>query len=150
MEIGTPVTSVMERICDGRIGWKSYYLGIAAAVSARADCTRAKHGAVLVRPDRTICSVGFNGSRPGGPSCLLGECPRGLLSRAELPPMSSYDSGVGLCHALHAEQNACAFAREDTTGYSMYITGEPCLGCVKTMRAHRLAAAYWGSGSISL
>jgi dCMP deaminase len=125
-------------VADLRPSWHEYFLGIAKAVASRGDCRRAQHGAVLVRPDRTVASVGYNGSAPGGLSCLAGECPRGLLSHDELPSLSSYDSGPAPCHAMHAEQNACAFAREDTTGYTMYVTGEPCPGCIKTMKAHRI------------
>lgn len=114
-----------------RPGWDAYFLGIASAVAARADCRRARHGAVIVK-DRRIVSTGYNGSPSGGPSCLAGECPRGLLSLVELPPGGSYEN----CVALHAEQNAIAWAnRADTAGATAYITGEPCDMCAKVLRA---------------
>lgn len=130
-----------------RPDWGTYFLGIARAVSARGDCTRRRVGAVLVRPDRTLASVGYNGTGPGGLSCLRGECPR---ARSSVAPGSSYDTGPGVCHALHAEQNCLAFARENTTGYDMYLTCAPCAGCVRTMKAHRLRAAYWPGGSLTV
>lgn len=128
-----------------RPGWVPYFIGIARAVAERADCRRAKHGAVLVRADNTIASTGYNGSAPGGPSCLLGQCPRGLLSVEECPSLSSYDTGdpAHRCESCHAESNALAFAREDTTGHTLYVTGEPCAGCVRTARAHRIARIVW-------
>lgn len=130
---------------DSRPEWNDWFLGIAEAVSRRGDCRRSQVGAVLVRPDRTICSVGFNGMEPGKMGCLAGGCPRGLMSYDDVAPASSYDSGPpeSRCDALHAEMNCLAFSREDTTGFTLYVTREPCIGCGKTIRAHRLAAVVW-------
>lgn len=41
------------------------------------DCTRRKVGALIVGPDKRFWGMGYNGSYPGGPSCLEGACPRG-------------------------------------------------------------------------
>lgn len=112
-----------------RPGWDAYFLAIAASVSARADCTRAQHGAVIVK-DRRIVSTGYNGSPAGGASCLAGECPRGRLSKDELP---SNHADYSNCIALHAEQNAIAYTREH--GDTIYITGEPCDMCSKLIKA---------------
>lgn len=121
--------NVPALIVADRPGWDAYFLAIATSVSARADCIRAQHGAVIVR-NRRIISTGYNGSPAGGASCLAGECPRGLLSKAELPPNHADYSN---CIALHAEQNAIAYAREP--GDTIYITGEPCDMCTKLIKA---------------
>lgn len=124
-------------------------MNLAVAVAERADCRRAKHGAVLVRKDMTVASVGYVGHEPGGKSCLKGECPRGLLSYEECPSLSSYDTVANpqfACESLHAEQNCILNAREDTTGMWLYITGEPCLGCVRVIRAARLEGYTWPTG----
>jgi deoxycytidylate deaminase len=60
-----------------RPSWDEYSLGVAQAVAARADCTRLMVGAVVVDTDHRISGAGYNGMRPGGPSCLKGDCPRG-------------------------------------------------------------------------
>lgn len=118
--------------------WDSYFLDIARAVAARGDCRRAQHGAVIVK-DRRIVSTGYNGSHPGGPSCLAGQCPRGLLSREQEPGVSLGGAGsndYSNCVALHAEQNAIAYAaRRDTEGAVIYITGQPCDMCSKLIAA---------------
>lgn len=41
------------------------------------DCTRRQVGAVIFGPDKRLWGAGYNGSYPGGPSCLKGACPRG-------------------------------------------------------------------------
>ena len=121
--------------------WDDYFLGIASSVARRADCTRARHGAVIVK-DRRIVSTGYNGSPSGGASCLAGECPRGLISKTDLPPNSADYSN---CHALHAEQNAIAYAnRSDTIGATIYITGPPCDMCLKLIRAAGIERVTYG------
>lgn len=118
-----------------RPSWDEWGLILATAVATRADCSRRKVGAVLMRPDHTIVSTGYNGAKPGGGSCLKGECPRGRMSKEEVPPYdaanpSSYDVGAGACIALHAEQNALLRATwDEMQGATLYITDEPCPGC---------------------
>lgn len=138
-----------------RPGWDDYGLGIAKAVSARADCTRRKVGAVIFDAEHRIVSTGYNGSAPGGPSCLVGMCPRGKHYQVTdttdtackcdaehcacgqpwpcadaVAPTSSYDTGPGSCIALHAEQNAIVWADPSRLRNSViYITDTPCAGC---------------------
>lgn len=136
-----------------RPDWDEYGLILAQAVAARADCTRRKVGAVLIGTDHRIISTGYNGSPPGGPSCLLGQCPRGRhyekINRDSFPSTecacsaawpcaeaareySSYDTGPGVCIALHAEQNAILYADPGRRqGSTMYVTCAPCDGCAR-------------------
>jgi dCMP deaminase len=117
-----------------RPDWDTYFLNIAEAVATRADCRRAQHGAVIVKNNRII-STGYNGSPPGGKSCLAGECPRGLLSQEQLAHLSADYTN---CIALHAETNAVAFASgADTAGATIYIAGghAPCDMCSKLLSA---------------
>lgn len=129
-----------------RPSWDRYFLEIADAVALRADCSRRQVGAVMVRPNNSIASTGYNGSEPGGKSCLAGQCPR---AQSDVPGLSTYEPGSpGYCIALHAEGNCLAFAREDTTGYTMYITCEPCDWCLRTIKAHRLSRVVYPGGEI--
>ena len=116
---------------DPRPDWDTYYLDIARAVSARADCTRRRVGAIIVNGDR-IVSTGYNGAAAGRPGCLsAGACPRGQMTTAQVLPGSSYDTGPGSCIALHAEQNAILRAGLDCRTATLYITDEPCDGCYR-------------------
>lgn len=123
-----------------RADWDTYFITIAEAVAMRADCSRRTVGAVVVR-DRRIVSTGYNGSPPGGPSCLAGECPRAF---SDVPPGSSYDTGPGACHAVHAEANAVIYAgRDGCNGSTLYATAEPCDGCCRLIRAAGIARIVW-------
>lgn len=157
--------------------WDEYFLGIAEAVAARGDCTRRQVGCVVTSPDRRVISTGYNGAPPGDPGCLSdGACPRGkhlkLYSRTALSiqlngifsctcgnawpceeyvePGSSYDTGAGACIALHAEQNALLYAFRDVKGAIMYITDEPCGGCLKLIRGARISRVVTPSSELDL
>lgn len=109
-------------------GW----LFVATAVAARADCRRRQIGAVIVDKYDRVVSTGRNGSPPGGPSCLSGECPRGLITYEDLPADSSYDSGIGKCIAVHAEANAIIFgdpSRMRDGRLYLSCPVPPCPGC---------------------
>lgn len=118
-------------------GWHSYFIGIAHAVSARADCTRRRVGAVLVDRDNDLVSVGTNGAPKGEPGCLTaGACPRGQLSYEEVKEFTSYTEGPGKCIAVHAEIDAVNKAQKrgiDVNGMLMYITCAPCQWCAKSL-----------------
>jgi len=111
-----------------RPSWDDYYLDIAKAVSARGDCVRAQHGAVVVK-DHKIVSTGYNGTPAGDErSCgSTGQCPRALDQTAQ-HAKGEYD----LCWSTHAEANALLRASwGDLLGATLYITGQPCPGCLK-------------------
>lgn len=113
---------------DTRPTWDQWGLELARAVATRADCSRRQVGAVLMRPDHTVVATGYNGAPSGRPGCLsAGACPRG---RSSVEPGSSYDTGEGVCIALHAEQNALLRASWDQMVEStLYVTDKPCDGC---------------------
>lgn len=122
-------------------GW----LLVAEALSVRADCRRRQIGAVIVDKYDRVVSTGRNGGPPGAPSCLAGECPRGLISYDDLPPDSSYDSGAGLCIAVHAEANAIIFGDPDRMrGGTIYISCPvpPCPGCQRLIDGMGLNVVY--------
>lgn len=141
--------SILQISEDGRPSWQDYFLGIATAVAARADCRRARYGAVIVDPSNRIIGTGFNGGPSHGPSCLRGQCPRGLLTAAELAHNSADYSN---CVAVHAETNAIAYTRADCRNGVMYLAEEsgnhrpPCDACSKLIIAAGLRLVVMGNG----
>lgn len=122
--------------------WDEWGLRLAAAVATRADCTRRQVGAVLMTKDHSIVATGYNGAPPGDPGCLTdGACPRGS---SDVAPGSSYDTGAGSCIALHAEQNALLRASwSDMVGSTLYITDEPCGGCLRMILGTPIVYIVW-------
>ena len=111
---------------DTRPTWDEYFLKIAEDVATRANCSRRKVGAVVVK-DNHILSTGYNGTPMHTTNCFDGGCPR---CSGKTP------SGKGLdeCLCVHAEQNAiCQAARYGLPldGAKIYITIWPCLTCAK-------------------
>lgn len=124
-----------------RPDWDAYFVGIARAVAARADCRRAKFGAVIVDRDRRIVSTGYNGAPSGAGSCLAGDCPRGLMTREEVASHADGNHDFSNCISLHAEMNAVAYAGR-VPGGKIYIASldrpppiSPCDMCAKVIRA---------------
>ena len=130
-----------------RPSWDDWGLELAKAVALRADCSRRQIGAVLMRPDHTIVSTGYNGAAPGARGCLAGGCPRALSG---VEHGSSYDTGPGACIALHAEQNALLRATwDEMEGSTLYVTDTPCGGCDRMIQGTHIARVVWPTGSWS-
>lgn len=128
-------------VSGSRPGWDEYFIGVALAVSARGDCLRCKVGAVLVeRVTHRIISTGYNGSPPGGKSCLAGECPRCL---SDAPSGSNYEG----CIERHAEWNCMEYANfwfpspymgQRWVHHTLYLTRQPCVVCRPYLRSQGL------------
>lgn len=117
-----------------------YFMGIATAVRARADCTGHKVGAVIVR-DRRIISSGYNGTPEGMTNCSGGGCHR-CANRDQYPSGTGYD----LCICVHAEQNALLAAARfgiSVEGAKMFTTLRPCFGCSKEMLQAQIEEVFY-------
>jgi len=102
-----------------RPGFDVWALGVALAISERSRDPSTKVGAVIMRPDKSIASVGYNGF------------PRTMEDRRawwEDRP-EKYD------RVIHAEMNAILQAKESVHGCTVYITHPPCKDCAKHMAA---------------
>lgn len=84
--------------------WDRFFIGMAAYVSQKSKDPSTKCGAVIVRPDKTVCSVGFNGF------------PKGCDDH----PALYENREVKYSRVVHAEANAILFAREPVDRYTMY------------------------------
>jgi len=97
--------------------WDWRFLSMAEMVASWSKDPSTKCGAVIVRPDRSIASLGFNGF------------PRGCDDSAALYA----DRELKLERVVHAEVNALLAAREPLHGYTMYTwppgAGPSCARC---------------------
>lgn len=84
--------------------WDIRFIQMAQLVSTWSKDPSTKVGAVIVRPDRTVASVGFNGF------------PRGCSDAPELYE----DREVKYSRVIHGEVNALLSCREPMKGYTMY------------------------------
>jgi dCMP deaminase len=87
-----------------QIFWDRYFLTVAEAVSTASKDPSTKVGAVIVRPDRTMASFGYNGF------------PRGIADTEER--LNNREVKYGL--VVHGEINAILTAREPLHGYTLY------------------------------
>ena len=92
--------------------WPARFLDLAQSVAQWSKDPSTKVGAVIVRPDRTIASVGYNGA------------PRGVTDD------NLDDRDYKLAVTVHAEMNAILSAHERLDGCTLYVWPmPPCSHC---------------------
>jgi len=91
--------------------WEKRFFEMAQLVSTWSKDPSTKVGAVIVRPDNTVASVGYNGF------------PKGMNDHPDLYA----DRDVKLSRIVHAEMNAILHAKEPLQGYTLYTW--PVLTC---------------------
>lgn len=90
--------------------WINRFLQQANVVATWSKDTDSKVGAVLVSPDKTKFYHGYNGP------------PKGIDRLWE-------STEEKLKFTIHAELNALLKAKEDISGWTMFLTKPPCLTC---------------------
>lgn len=104
-----------------RMAWDRRFLALARHISTWSKDPSTQVGAVIVRPDRTVASMGFNGFPQG-----VEDTPARLLNR---------DDKLDLI--VHAEVNALAFAREPLRFCTLYVWPlPPCIRCATSIIQH--------------
>lgn len=94
--------------------WDLRFMDLARLVGSWSKDPSTRVGACIVRPDRTVASVAFNGFARGLPD----------------EPALYEHRDFKIATVLHAEQNALMFARERLDGYTLYVSGlPPCAHC---------------------
>lgn len=94
--------------------WDTYFVLLATVAASKSKDPSTKVGAVIVRPDRTIVSLGYNGFPHG-----VADTPERLNDR---PTKYSL--------VVHAEMNAILSARESLEGCTLYtVPFMPCDRC---------------------
>lgn len=84
--------------------WHKYFLAMAEFVSTKSKDPSTKTGAVIVRPDWTVASTGYNGF------------PRDMDDSVGLYE----DRQLKYSRIIHCEMNAILTARESVEGYTLY------------------------------
>jgi len=101
---------------DGK--WQARFMALAKEVSTWSKDSSSQVGAVIVRPDRTICSIGFNGF------------PRGVEDGSDR--IANRDTK--LLFTIHAEMNAILSAKEPLKDYSIFVWPfQPCAHCAASI-----------------
>lgn len=94
--------------------WDHRFLDLALRIATWSKDPSTKVGAVIVRPNRTLASIGFNGF------------PR----EVDDTPERLEDRATKLQFTLHAEMNAILSAAEPLVGYTLYVAPLiPCGNC---------------------
>lgn len=101
-----------------RMSWDKYGLEIAKAASYRSEDPYLKVGACVLRIDRSIISIGYNGAASG-------------------VDIDWGDRDSRRSYVIHAEINALRYCTPDQTrGGYMYVTHHPCLECIKVIASY--------------
>jgi dCMP deaminase len=98
--------------------WDEYAIGIAEAVAKKSKDPWNKVGAVILREDKSIASVGYNGF------------PQGVEE-----DWSNRDERRK--YVIHAEQNALRYIKPGD-GDTLYCTLLPCGDCIKAIAAYKI------------
>jgi dCMP deaminase len=107
--------------------WQARFIKLAEEISTWSKDVTTQVGSVIVRPDRTICSVGFNGF------------PRGV----EDSQSAIANRDTKLLRTLHAEVNAVLSAKEPLNGYSLFVWPfQPCAQCAAIVIQAGIAEVY--------
>src|SRR5688572_29143357 len=94
--------------------WDSRFIELAGQIASWSRDPSTQCGAVIVRPDKTIASTGFNG----------------FPKRCDDSPELYEDRDIKLSRVIHAELNAILFSRESLEGYTIYVSPiAPCDRC---------------------
>lgn len=99
-------------------------LAVARIHSLRSTCIRRKVGCVLLDNEWATLATGHNG------------VPRRLTHCTDSPCAGAgrkSGTGLELCEAVHAEQNALLFCGDKSKIFACVVTTAPCSHCVKML-----------------
>lgn len=113
--------------------WDKAHMQVAEVYANLSTATRLKVGAVIVKDNRRIISIGYNGM----PSGWTNECEY----------QDSFDGKwITKPEVLHAETNAIAKvarSNESAEGATLYTTHSPCLECAKLIYQSGIKRVVW-------
>jgi len=107
------------------VSWDETFMGAAYLIANKSHDTNTKIGAVIVAPDMTFTSWGYNG------------LPRGVSYREEI--LVAPEKYKWMCHA---EENAIYNAHrggKSVIGHHMYVNLLPCNICARAITQNNIA-----------
>ena len=113
--------------------WQQFYMRLAREVATGSKDASSKFGAILVRPDKTVASIGFNGfpRRVADDVAMLTDPAKRAQKYARI---------------VHAECNCLNHSRDvSTAGYFLVVSGHPCDRCALRIASTDIAAVYYCS-----
>lgn len=102
------------------------FLQHAFVEAQRGTCRRRQVACIIVSEDGRTLSTGRNGQAPKEPHCTDVPCPGVGFSPG---------TGLDMCDAIHAEQNAITYLAHPEKAHTIYCTDSPCVSCVKLLLA---------------
>lgn len=97
-----------------RKSWDTYWMDLALMVATRSGDPDTQVGAILVTKDNRIISTGYNHYPANYPEHL-----------EDWSKPNKYN------YVVHAEMNAIAYAKQDISEATLYVTLSPCSNCAK-------------------
>ena len=107
-----------------RMNRDEYFSELALLVARRATCARRSVGCVLISSRGHVLSTGYNGVPRGHTHCTDVRCPGAALPSG---------TGLDVCEAIHAEQNALLQCKDVEQIDTAYVTTMPCMTCTKLL-----------------
>lgn len=101
-----------------------YFIIQAMHASSRGSCVRRRVGCILTNDKNHVLSTGYNGPPAGEPNCTTSPC-----AGAKLPS----GTGLHLCRADHAEDNALRQCPNIFNIKTAYVTASPCVNCMSKL-----------------
>ncbi len=128
-------------VMDAKPSWDQYFMRMAYLAASRANCTRRKVGAVIVK-DKHVVATGYNGPPSNTVHCDVVGCIRDDMN---IPSGERHE----LCRGLHAEQNAiiqAALNGVSTKDSIIYVTTHPCVVCSKMIMNAQVGEIIYADG----
>jgi dCMP deaminase len=99
-----------------------YYMGMAFWISAKSKDPNTQMGAIIISPENQPLGHGYNG-----------------------PPSEISDTDINWArpdkydYIEHAEENAIDFSTGPLKGATIYVTGKPCIRCMRKIVKKKIA-----------
>lgn len=111
---------------NGRPTWIEYFLEMCQVVKKRSHDTQTQHGCVITDSSNHVVSTGYNGFPPN-------------IDDSQLPT----ERPNKYPYILHAEENAILNARTSLKDCKMYVSGKPCVSCLRRIMAVGITDVYY-------